>query len=157
MGMDTFKFYSRIFLAFTLIILTVSMVSCSYNDEAQDVNITPTESPYISIGGEQIPFDTEELDLSDSGISDISALSQLKNLTKLDLQGNDIPPEDIAALKEALPECDIKYSIKIGETAIASTAKEINLSDIDYSDIEQLIQGLNYLPDIDIVNLGSSE
>ena len=155
--MDTFKFYSRIFLAFTLIILTVSMVSCSYNNEAEDVNITPTATPYISVGGEQIPLDIEELDLSDSDIGDISALSQLQNLTKLDLQGNDIPPEDIAALQEALPECDIKYSIKIGETEVYSTAKEINLSDIDYGDVEQIIQGLNYLPDIDIVNLGSSE
>ena len=153
--MNILKFRSRILAAFILIVLSVSMVSCSYNDEAKDIDITPTETPYVSIGGEQFPLDIEELDLSDSGISDISEISQLKALKKLDLKGNDIPPEDIADLQGKLPECDIEYSIKIGEAIIDSTAKEIDISDIDYSDAAQLPEALSYLPDIEVVNLGS--
>ena len=49
----------------------------------------------------------ETLDLSNNSISDVSALTSLKNLKQLWLNGNSISADQIQALKAALPDCYI--------------------------------------------------
>lgn len=50
----------------------------------------------------------DTLDLSDNvNITDIEPLMELTNLSTLDLTGTDVSKEDIAKLKEALPNCTI--------------------------------------------------
>ncbi|MCF0136922.1 MAG: leucine-rich repeat domain-containing protein [Oscillospiraceae bacterium] len=81
----------------------------------------------IEIGGKKINTDAETVELSGLGITDISALSklsavkkldlsensisdfsvlyELKTLQSLDVAGNGITPEQLSALEAALPDC----------------------------------------------------
>lgn len=65
--------------------LSAALPSCAIysNTAAEDV-------VDITLGGVTFKSDITELDLSDKGITDISVLSECKNLVKLDLSGNEI-------------------------------------------------------------------
>ncbi len=146
--MAKYKFIFRIILTLMLIVISVNIVSCTYNIEE--------ETPYIIIADKQISLDIVELDLSNSNIGDISSIPQLQQLKKLNLRGNNIIPQDIVFLQEALPECDIAWSVKIGNTLVDNTIEEMDLFNLDYGDVSQLIMGLNYLPNIKRINLTDS-
>ena len=51
----------------------------------------------------------EELNLSGNLIESVVPLAQLTGLKRLNLSGNPIPDESIAALRQALPECQISF------------------------------------------------
>lgn len=93
-----------------------------------DCKITHSElAHYIEIGGMKVDVTAESVNLSGLGITDVSALSQLTNvkkldlsdnaiedfsalyglttLTELDISGNPVSPEQLAALEAALPGC----------------------------------------------------
>ncbi len=51
----------------------------------------------------------EILDLSYTNVADVTALSGMTNLEKLDLSYTDAAEEDIEALRQALPDCEIFF------------------------------------------------
>ena len=84
-------------------------------------DITPTAEltklTSLHLGGNQItdlnPLSglttLKLLDLGGNKITDITPLMKLTNLTKLDLHDNQIPEEQKAMLRQALPNCEIKF------------------------------------------------
>ena len=76
--------------------LSQSLPNCAIHSE------TPSAAPQITLGGATFQTDSEKLILSDMGLSDISALSECKDLRYLDLSNNSIsdisPLMDIPAL-----------------------------------------------------------
>lgn len=64
--------------------------------------------------------------LSNNQITDISPLFELKKLSVLDISGNDgIKQEQIDALKEALPRCEIISDLQEHETQQTETQEQI--------------------------------
>lgn len=129
----------------------------------------------IEIGGEKIREDVTELDLSNRGLTDISALSLFKNLESINLRGNNL--EDISALQwtKGIKELDLACNNLSDATVIAfltqleildvsgnklssvaafqmlKNLKELNLSGNDI-DSEQLEQLRTALPDCNIIS-----
>lgn len=68
------------------------------------------------------------LDLSDSGLTDITSLLDQTQLETLDLRGDPISIEDYAALEAALPDCDIAWSVPVGGARYDSTSQSLALT-----------------------------
>lgn len=73
----------------------------------------------------------KNLNISNTQIDDIGWLLSNKNFSKLetiDINGNNIPSEQIAELRELMPNCSVTFTTKIGSTEISSETTEIKLS-----------------------------
>ncbi len=67
------------------------------------------------------------LDLRDKGLSDVTDLLKQTQLTSLDLRGNEITAADFDALKAALPNCEILWSVPVGEARYDSNSTALTL------------------------------
>lgn len=101
----------------------------------------------------------QELNLSSTGLNDIDWIlsnDNFKGLEMLDISGNDIPPEQIAALKNYMNDCSINFSSKIGNTDITSDSTEIKLNGSDLENCEILLL-CDKLEQVDITECESLE
>ncbi len=87
------------------------------------------------------------LDLSYGGITDISDLTEQKQLEYLDLRGNEISIEDFSALQAALPECVIDWSVPLGDARFDSASTKLTLPDSS----DERIDALRFFPDLETV------
>ena len=67
------------------------------------------------------------LDLRDKGLTDVSDLLEQTQLTSLDLRGNEITPADFDALKAALPNCEILWSVPLNGARYDSDSAALKL------------------------------
>ena len=69
------------------------------------------------------------LDQNNAGLTDadLTNLYDRVELVSLDLRGNDLSPEAIAALSAALPNCEILWSVPLGSARFDSDSEEIVL------------------------------
>ena len=82
-----------------------------------------------------------QLDQSNKGLADadLSALSAQTQLTNLDLRGNDLSVDAVAALIAALPNCEVLWSIPLGSARFDSTTTELVLpADATADDLTRL-------------------
>ena len=57
----------------------------------------------------------EWLYLTDTQVSDLSPLAELKNLERLHLENTPVSDEQVQELRQALPGCSIRHSIRVEE------------------------------------------
>jgi hypothetical protein len=69
------------------------------------------------------------LDQSNAGLTDadLAALYGQTGLISLDLRGNDLSPDAVAALSAALPGCEILWSVPLGSARFDSDSRQIVL------------------------------
>ncbi len=115
-----------------LILLAVGAVLAVASGIAVYTQLNP------KIAGERFSIFTEEMDLSNRDLSSAQGLEEYSRLRKLDLRGNPIPEEEVVALAELLPDCQIEFSVTIGDTAYDSSAKEVIASGAPREDIDKL-------------------
>lgn len=82
------------------------------------------------------------LDLSNTGLTDVTEILTRKDLDKLDLRGDPISIEQYEKLKSALPDCEILWSVPVGEQRVENDAATAVLN----GSLEELEQALAYLP-----------
>lgn len=70
-----------------------------------------------------------ELDISDTGFNDISALSMLTELKTLNATGNGLSTDDFDLLQEALPDCTITWDVPFMGTLLSSSTTSLTLDD----------------------------
>ena len=124
-----------------------------------------TLSYSVEIAGESVPNDAEELDLSALKSGDFDAalekLSLLENLTSVKLTDDKgetgLKTAQIAALREALPEAALEYSVKLNGKLYASDAESIDLSGLKPQALKRTIEGLKLLPTLKSVELMDEE
>lgn len=113
----------------------------------------PIEHAEIIIAGRTIPVDVAELDLRESGISDISALSSLINLTTLSLRSNQV--SDISSLKDltnlTLLSLRSNQVSDINALGGLTNLSKLYLDDNQVSDIS-ILAGLTNLTELDLSN-----
>ncbi len=69
------------------------------------------------------------LDLRDSTVTDFSPILAMENLRQLDARGNRaFTYEDYLAVRDALPACQVAWSIPVGDGYVDSTAKDVDLT-----------------------------
>lgn len=66
---------------------------------------------YIVIDAQVYQRDREELDLSGAPVEDVEKIAELHSLRKLDLRDTQITAEEYGMLCQALPDCEILWSI----------------------------------------------
>jgi len=92
------------------------------------------------------------LDLRDKGLTDVSDLLKETQLTSIDLRGNEITAADFDALKAALPNCEILWSVPLGDTRYDSNSTTLTLD----AATDDLGDALAYFPDLESVQLAAA-
>ncbi len=92
------------------------------------------------------------LDLRDKGLTGVSDLLTQTQLTSLDLRGNEITAADFDALKTALPNCEILWSVPVGSTRFDSDTTELKLD----AATDDLSSALAYFPQLKSIQLAAA-
>lgn len=91
-----------------------------------------------------------ELDLTGMSISDVTPLFVCESLEKLDIRGTQITSEQFDSLKENLPECCIRWDIRIGASYYDSEAEKLSLPGFR-SDYIALLKYFTKLEEVDMM------
>lgn len=102
---------------------------------------------YIILSGVQ-SRDTTELDLSGHTGLKIEKLTELQSLEKLDLRDTGITNEEFRQLQEALPNCDIRWSVPVQGGYQDSESQSLVMDNITETEIAQLA----YFPHLQAVD-----
>ncbi|MBQ0134570.1 MAG: hypothetical protein KBS46_05535 [Clostridiales bacterium] len=84
---------------------------------------------YARAGGETVALDAAELDLRGTNPDSLTDLERCTALKKLDLRGNELSVEQVTALAEKLPDCEIRWDIPLGELRFDSALEELVLEE----------------------------
>ena len=87
------------------------------------------------------------LDLSNTGLNDITPLLTRTDLTSLDLRGDPISIEQYQTLAAALPSCEIRWSVPVGSQRVENDAVSAVLA-CGVSDLEAALPYLPKLADV---------
>ena len=93
------------------------------------------------------------LDLSNTGLTDVTQILSRNDLDKLDLRGNPISIEQYEKLKSALSNCEILWSVPVGGQRVENDAASAVLN----GSPEELEQALPYLPALVDVKLANAD
>lgn len=96
------------------------------------------QDTYLVIGGEVIRRDVTELDLRERHLPEMEELVQLQELETLDLRGNAVSVEEYRQLQEALPDCEILWTIPFQGKYYAQEDTELTISAITDEEMAQL-------------------
>ena len=140
-----------IFMMVVCMMLTVSGTS------EEPIFSTLTQEPTVTIAGDEVKLDVTELILSNKTISDLSNISQLEHLARLDIRESFIDPEDIPVLQSQIPQCEILWSVNANNTLVESTATNLDIKNTNITDIKGLIKSLGYLNNLSSINLAGSD
>lgn len=95
----------------------------------------------------------QTLDLSNTNLTDVSGLLDKTNLVSLDLRGNPISAADYETLRAALPNCEILWSVPVGDERVDSDAQALTLAELP----EDAIPLLSHFPDLKTVTISVSD
>lgn len=82
-------------------------------------------SRYAAVGGRLYPCTAQELDLRGLGITHTAPLTRFPELQSVDLRDNPLSPEEVAALRQALP---VARSAGIFPSAISASTPRLRRS-----------------------------
>lgn len=85
---------------------------------------------YLIAGLHLIPRDSVELSLRDQGLRHVPPLEELGGLRRADLRGNPLPAEELHALRDSLPECEILCDVPLGGQVYDSQTETLELEDL---------------------------
>lgn len=91
------------------------------------------------------------LDLRDKGMTDVTGLMQQTQLTSLDLRGNELSRESFDALKAALPDCEILWSVPLAGARYDSGSTSLLLE----TATDDLVDILAYFPALQSVQIAA--
>lgn len=92
----------------------------------------------VTVQGAEYPVSTTCLDLSGRPLTDTEGLFQLTGLQELNLLDTGIPLYTYQALHEALPECDIRWSVPFQGGFADSGSTCLTVSELSEADVEML-------------------
>lgn len=106
------------------------------------------QNNYLIIDGKMYARDLTALDLSGQNVPDPQALSSLSALEQLDLRDTGLTVEAYEQLQAALPNCDIQWLLPFQDRLLPLDTQVLTLSRLTAQDIALLA----YLPDLKIVD-----
>lgn len=103
---------------------------------------------WLFLNGQLYARESAQIVLSGEKLPDVESLRTLKNLQVLDVRQIPVEPEEFDALAEALPNCSILWKVPVGGGSWDNTQKEITVTELDTSDLENL----RYFADLETVD-----
>ena len=80
----------------------------------------------------------------------------MQKLTYLDMDSCDVPSETMAEIRDAYPEMDVVWRVEYGtELSCRTDEKTIDLSSLCHKDVAGVAEQLNWLKDLEKIELGS--
>ena len=106
------------------------------------------ENTYITIHGVEYRRDTEALTLDTLLPGHPAELTRLEKLRQLDLRAADVSREDYDALRSALPDCEILWSVPFRDARYPQDTAELTLSALTREEIAHL----DYFPNLSTIH-----
>lgn len=110
----------------------------------------------IIIGGQFVNIRATDVDLRNTGLTELASLSRCQQLESLDVRGNDIPTQEYENLQEELPECNILWTVDISGVKADSNAEKLDLSGKRIADLSNL-RFLTELKELNMTDCGFSD
>ena len=115
----------------------------------------------VAIGENSYGADETALDLSGVAPADLPAaleklplLPKVSHVTLSDADGvTQLGADELAALREALPDAELQYTVSIGGQIYPGEATHVTLTDADADDLAAALEQLRLLPDLTGVEL----
>lgn len=101
-----------------------------------------------SVNETEAPAETTVLDLSGTQQPDLEQIMQMQSLEKLDLRDTQITVEDYEMLRDALPNCEIQWSVPFQGGYLDCATQTVTVTALTDEDIEML----TYLPQLQSVD-----
>lgn len=143
----------KIILLCVLVFLLVALIATGVvlkiqrdREEAEALRIY--NETYLVMDGVEYLRASTELDLSGKQIIEVEKLQELTGLKKLDMRNTDISIQQYDALRAALPECEILWSVPFQNGYYDNATTELTLETLSESDLAVLA----YLPALTSVN-----
>lgn len=105
------------------------------------------EATYIVIDGTEYERAAASLDLSGKQLEEFDKLKELTGLGALDLRDSGISLEQYEALKAALPQCQIRWSVPFQEGYYDSQSRKLTVTDLTGDDLSRLA----YFPELESI------
>ena len=99
---------------------------------------------HITLQGNSYPTDIQTLDLRGCTSPELDKIAQLSQLQELDMRDTGISVSEYEALRAALPDCEILWSVPLESGAVDSCTEALTLSVLTEEDIALL----EYLPNL---------
>ncbi len=89
----------------------------------------------VPLSGGAFSRDAQSISISAFAPEDIEKLSYFTSLRSVDATAADMTAEDYELLAQALPDCEIRWSVPVGGDRFASDAREITLTGLSAADL----------------------
>lgn len=90
---------------------------------------------YVTIDGTRYSREATELDLSGAPLGDVDKLAMLSQLQQLDLSDTGITGEEYDRIRQALPDCDIRWTPIFQGEAYPENTTVLNITSLSQEDI----------------------
>ena len=106
------------------------------------------------MGKSLVDTDMQELTAEAITDSDLTLLENLPQLKTLHMVDPEASPETLAGLADAYPNVDISWEVSIGGLTFQSTDTEIDLSQVEITDLSEVEARMEYFPNAEKVIFG---
>lgn len=132
----------KIKVLIAVLCLALCLTACADMDVS-----TAAKKNTVTICGTAYPLDTTELSLRGASQPEPEQILLLQNLTSLDLRDTGISAQDYDTLHQALPECNILWSVPFQGGYLDSTTQSVTVSTLSPEDVEALsyLSALTYV------------
>ena len=108
----------------------------------------------LRIGNELVEQDVQEVTAEDVTGDDLSLLDSLPELKKLHMVNPKATRKALMELPEAYPDIDITWEVSVAGVTFQSTDTEIDLSQVEITDLAEVELEMQYLPNAEKVIFG---
>lgn len=110
----------------------------------------------IIIGSQLVNVHATDVDLRNTGITELTSLSKCQHLENLDIRRNDISVQEYKNLQAELPDCNILWTVDISGVKVDSNVERLDLSGIQITDYSNIYY-LTDLTELYMKNCGVSD
>ena len=127
----------------------------SYIDTHPSVDVNYT----VEAAGVTLPKDVSELDfVNASNYKDVIAVGKyLPDIRSIPLGDTDMSLEEMDELRAAFPSAEISYTVNVLGSSLPSDVTELDFAGLNLDELNALLPSLEKLPDVDYINLVSSD
>jgi len=108
----------------------------------------------VIIGGDVCRDTQKALELENVTDEELQLLSFVSGLESLHLVNPQADPQLVFALGERLPDVAVTWNVTIGDLTLDPSVTELDLTAVEITDLAEVEQKLQYLPDLELVTFG---